>query len=136
MIPKNSLGHAGLVKTETPGRADAHPVDTPPGSFVFPADVVSAMGQGNTLSGAKALRSLLRSPKPARGPLPRAQKRFADGGAVPIAVSGGEYIATPEEISYLGDGNLDRGLAIADMLVRKIRAQHIEHLRRLPPPNR
>lgn len=133
-----SLGQAGLIKSEVPGRTDAHPVDARPGSFVFPADVVSAMGDGNTLAGAKVLRSILRAPKPSRGLLPRGRgvkvPQYADGGEVPIAAAGGEYIASPEEMSYLGDGDLDRGVSIGRMLVERVRNQNIRRLSSLPPP--
>lgn len=42
-----------LVQSATPGRTDRIPMRARAGSFVLPADVVSGLGQGNTLAGAK-----------------------------------------------------------------------------------
>jgi hypothetical protein len=48
----------GAINTPTPGRADAHPTHVPPGSYVMPADIVSALGEGNTAAGQKMLAKM------------------------------------------------------------------------------
>jgi hypothetical protein len=62
----HSMPGAGAAKTEfkgplhspIAGRTDRIKLDVKPGSYVFPADVVSAVGQGNTLAGQKVLERL------------------------------------------------------------------------------
>jgi hypothetical protein len=45
----------GLLKSSGHGRTDTLPINVPSGSYVLPADVVSGLGQGNTIAGAKVL---------------------------------------------------------------------------------
>ena len=45
-------GFTGFVGSTIPGRTDRHETDLPAGSYVLPADVVSGMGEGNSLAGA------------------------------------------------------------------------------------
>jgi hypothetical protein len=47
--------HYGLLKSQVPGRTDKLPVSVKGGSYVLPADIVSAMGQGNTQAGGTIL---------------------------------------------------------------------------------
>jgi hypothetical protein len=42
----------GLISSTIPGRTDRHNTDLPAGSYVLPADVVSGMGEGNSMAGA------------------------------------------------------------------------------------
>ena len=48
----------GAINTDTPGRADSHPTHVPPGSYVMPADIVSAIGEGNTAAGQQMLAKM------------------------------------------------------------------------------
>lgn len=45
----------GLIKSAGSGRTDTLPLNVPSGSYVLPADIVSGLGQGNTIAGAKIL---------------------------------------------------------------------------------
>ena len=45
----------GLLDSSGYGRTDTLPINVPSGSYVLPADVVSGLGQGNTIAGAKML---------------------------------------------------------------------------------
>jgi len=45
----------GLLDSAGHGRTDTLPINVPSGSYVLPADVVSGLGQGNTIAGAKVL---------------------------------------------------------------------------------
>jgi len=45
----------GLLDSAGYGRTDTLPINVPSGSYVLPADVVSGLGQGNTIAGAKML---------------------------------------------------------------------------------
>lgn len=51
--------HGGFLDTHGHGRTDDIPLNIPTGSYVLPADIVSALGQGNTLAGAKAVQEIL-----------------------------------------------------------------------------
>jgi hypothetical protein len=51
----------GLVASSVPGRTDRHNVDLPAGSYVLPADVVSGLGEGNSMAGAGLIDKMLAS---------------------------------------------------------------------------
>lgn len=148
------LSKAGLVNSASAGRADKVPGAVKAGSYVMPADVVSAMGQGNTMAGARVLNSLMgQSPfgaNAAKAPAARASrgrgmtaqrmKKFADGGStdseVPVNVSGGEFIFPPEAVAEIGGGDIDYGHEILDALALQARQKNIKHLTKLPPPRK
>ena len=52
---------SGLIASTVPGRTDRHAMKVRPGSFIVPADVVSGVGQGNTLAGAQLLGQALKA---------------------------------------------------------------------------
>lgn len=56
--PLSDPGMLGLVQTETSGQADDVPVNLSGGEYVFDADVVAALGDGNNAAGAKMLDEL------------------------------------------------------------------------------
>jgi hypothetical protein len=114
----------GPVMGVSPGRADDKRVDVPGGSFVIPADCVAALGDGNTLAGHKKLERVF---GPATSPR-------SIGGAVPIMISDGEYVLTPQQVTEFGRGNHAQGCLALDKFVTDTRAQHIKHLQKLPPP--
>jgi hypothetical protein len=115
----------GPVVGATGGRTDALPVDVPSGAFVIPADVVSALGEGNTLSGNKAL-----------------DKMFGKQGAkahhqpIGIKISDGEYVISPETVARIGKGDMDAGHKLLDQFVIQCRQKHIAQLSSLPGPSR
>ena len=113
----------GPIVGATGGRADALPISVPSGAYVIPADAVSALGDGNSLSGQEKLSRVFG----------KAQAR-ATGGAVPIRISDGEFVLSPEQVAKFGNGSVDVGHKALDGLVRRIRADHIKTLQRLPGP--
>ncbi len=118
----------GAMKGSTGGRADKLPVRAPRGSFVIPSDVVGALGDGNSMSGMEKLT----------GQFPKSSAKagkMADGG-VPIKVSDGEFIVSPEDVAAIGGGDMDHGHNVLDAFVRHTRAQTIDHLKSLPNPRR
>lgn len=115
----------GLVAGPTPGRADALDVEVPNGAYILPADVVSAMGDGNTEAGAEAWKQILPAAHPTA---------YASGGTVPIMISNGEIVVSPDQVAALGRGDISMGHRILDQAVKKVRADHIEKLKSLPPP--
>lgn len=116
--------HAGLFPSAVPGRTDKLPVTVAAGSYIIPADVISALGEGNTLAGSKALEAAIGAHKP----------RFANGGGVKIIAAGGEYAIPPDVVKKLGDGDMDKGHNILDAFVKKTRAKNIKTLKKLPGP--
>lgn len=114
---------AGPVVGNTGGREDAKPVDVASGSFVVPADIVSHLGTGNSLAGMDHLKKVFGEPV-----------TRASGGAVPIKISDGEYVLTPEQVAKIGGGDMQKGHKILDQMVLKLRKQHIDTLKGLPPP--
>lgn len=69
--------HSGLLNSSGPGRTDTINTNVPAGAYVIPADVVSGLGEGNTLAGSAVIDKMfgtapygIRSPKINRGRLP------------------------------------------------------------------
>lgn len=131
---RQKLASGGLIG-HTGGRSDELPVKAAEGSYVIPADVVSSLGEGNTMAGMKNLFG--RFP----GNLGKGVKKahLATGGKVPgrgvdIIVSDGEFIVTPAEVAELGGGDLKYGHEILDAFVVNTRKQHIQTLASLPGP--
>jgi len=108
----------GGIRGKTGGREDALPVDVPAGAYVIPADVVAALGGGNTEAGMHALDKKF------------GRRRRAAGGRVPILISDGEYVLSPDAVEAAG-GN-DR----LDELVMNTRKAYARHLAELPGPNK
>lgn len=111
----------GGVRGKTGGREDALPVSVPAGAYVIPADVVGALGQGNTEAGMAALDRRFR----AGGQVSRGR-----AGAVPIVISDGEYVIAPEAVEAAG------GPDQLDRIVLAVRNAYAQHLAGLPEPNR
>lgn len=152
------MTHQGPISSIVGGRTDHHPMAVKAGSYVLPADHVSALGQGNTANGMAVLNHMFSSgpfgstaPKIAHGAgapsLMKAPKALLasggsdEGGArgdhsgqpVPIYAAGGEYVIPPEVILRMY-GSLKHGHAILDAWVKKNREKHIKTLQKLPPP--
>ena len=114
---------AGLFGGSAPGRADTLPRDVPVDSHVIPADVVAAIGQGNTLAGGNVLTGMFHSlpyglpgggsrgtPQLRPPSAPRQLQPDSRGGrksghgnkTVPIAASSGEFLVRPEAVYQRG----------------------------------
>jgi hypothetical protein len=124
--------HTGAIKAPVAGRTDHLPMHVPSGSYVIPADIVSAIGEGNTEHGFEIIDYMV-------------QQRMAAGGDVgdmdqanPVAIvaAGGEYVIPPDAVKGFGDGDLDVGHRALDDWVKSERATTIATLQKLPPPKR
>jgi hypothetical protein len=153
-----SLGHTGPVIGSSLGRGDSKSISVPGGSYVLPASHVSALGQGNTLAGHAVINSMfgggtgpggasimkgghgMGPPRP-----PTAAKGFAKGGApkkggsVPIMISDGEHVLSPEEVEAVdryfgGPGNIEHGHKTIDAWVVHERNKQVKTLKKLPGP--
>ena len=156
--------HTGAIHSAVAGRTDHLPMHVPSGAYVIPADIISAMGEGNTTAGFKVAKSIFSTPfysaskagagapygqsgEPydARGDQPYVEDVLpynapmpgkAEGGSatVPIVAAGGEYVIHPEDVARLGKGALDDGHKILDEFVKRFRAKTIKTLENLPGP--
>ena len=143
---KTAQTHTGPIHSAVAGRTDHLPMSVPGGSYVIPADIISSMGEGNTIAGFKAAKDIfsLKGIYGQKG-LPYGQNglpygvstpRKEAGGAVPIVAAGGEYVISPEEVAEIGHGNLDDGHKILDHFVKKMRKKTIDTLKKLPGPSK
>ena len=55
------LRHEGMINSSIPGRTDRLPMSVRSGSYVLPADIPSALGQGNSMAGGKILQKMFSS---------------------------------------------------------------------------
>lgn len=139
--------HVGPIHSAVAGRTDHLPMNVPSGSYVIPADIISAMGEGNTMAGFKHMRRVFggtpysgqQAPYGAEGgpygePLPGK----AEGGetTVPIIAAGGEYVLSPDQVMQVGQGDLDTGHRVLDEFVKRMRAETVKTLKALPGPKR
>jgi hypothetical protein len=118
--------HEGPLLSHVAGRTDHLPITVKAGSYIVPADIVSALGQGNTLAGTKIVEHMF----------PRQPEKlaYATGGTVPIMAAGGEVALTPEQVEQVGSGDLDMGHRILDQFVKDTRKNTIKTLQSLPGP--
>ena len=160
---KTTPCHTGIIHMAVGGRTDHLPMNVLEGSYVLPADIVSGLGEGNTLAGAKILDSMF-SQGPGGSKIPdfRANPRYpslmfpvpgnealsqasrATGGVVtsgkhrpvPIVAAGGEYVVHPDDVARYGGGNLNTGHNKLDNFVKYVRSHLIKTLKNLPGPKR
>jgi len=123
--------HIGPIHSPVAGRTDHLPMHVPSGSYVIPADIVSSLGEGNTMAGFRAVKMMFReSPHGA----------YAAGGGVgepvPIVAAGGEYVLTPDEVMWAGKGDLDAGHRALDKWITDTRQDLINTLKKLPGPRK
>ena len=138
--------HAGPIHSHVAGRTDHLPMHVRSGSYVIPADIISGMGEGNTLAGFKVAKSIFSAPNRTAGTpygesgLPyigKASGGQADGNSdelVPIIAAGGEYVLTPEDVAHHGNGSLEDGHKVLDEFVKQYRSQLVDTLKKLPGP--
>ena len=53
--------HEGPIHSNVAGRTDHLPMHVKSGSYVIPADIISSMGEGNTMAGFKIARRMFHS---------------------------------------------------------------------------
>ena len=103
----------GPIISKVPGRTDNHFGHVPSGSYVIPADIVSAHGQGNTMAGMDSLHKLFRMGSnnsmntrlPFGGNRLAKGNKFSKGGGdshigkpVPVRLAGGELVLAPHHV--------------------------------------
>jgi len=143
--------HKGPIHSSVAGRTDHLPMHVASGSYVIPADIISAMGEGNSMAGFKVAKSIFSVKGPYNqsigsmpyggGAMPYGQPGIhkSEGGeadAVPIVAAGGEYVISPQEVEQIGNGSIDDGHKILDAFVKKMRKKTIRTLQSLPGPKK
>lgn len=147
--PRKMKLHTGPIHSAVAGRTDHLPMHVPSGSYVLPADCVSAHGQGSTLAGFKAMRRTFGGMPYGGGSTPYGQsggpygEKLATGGetsgddpGVPIVAAGGEYVLSPDQVRFAGNGDMDAGHRVLDDFVKRTRSELIKTLQKLPPPRK
>lgn len=125
----------GPLLGATDGRADKLTAKVPNGSHIIPADVVSALGSGNSLAGFTQLAKKFprsASPKSVRGA--RGLPKLKSGGNVKVGLSDGEFSVSPEEVLQVGGGNPEKGHEILNKWILAVRGSDIEQRKKLAPP--
>lgn len=163
---KEVITHSGPIHSFVAGRTDHIPAHVDSGSYVIPADIVSAFGEGNTMAGFKILKRVFEGEPYGSGPHPyqssgapynaetnepydqsqspynEAIQNRASGGkaygkpTVPVVVAGGEMVLTPEQVRMVGDGDLDSGHRALDEFVLRSRKKLVNTLNALPGPKK
>jgi hypothetical protein len=159
--PKGPMLHVGPIHSAVAGRTDHLPMHVPSGSYVLPADIVSAHGEGNSMAGYKVMRRVFGGTPYAgkkepyghsggpysKGAAPYdqgdgpygAKLGHAKGGktdGVPIIAAGGEMVLSPEQVRRVGGGDLDMGHRVLDEFVKRSRKELIKTLVKLPGPRK
>jgi len=124
--------HTGAIKAPVAGRTDHLPMHVPSGSYVIPADIVSAIGEGNTEHGFDIIDYMVKQRMASGGDVDGMDKQ----NPVAIVAAGGEYVIPPEAVRGFGDGDLDTGHKALDEWVKAERATTIATLKKLPGPKR
>lgn len=124
----NKYFHGGL-KSNVSGRTDHIPISVLSGSYVIPADIVSGLGEGNTMAGQKHLSTMFGGPE-------HGMEMTATQKPIPIIVAGGEYVLSPADIKKLSNGDVSKGHKMLDEFVRDQRKKLISTLKKLPNPKK
>lgn len=142
--------HRGPIHSSVAGRTDHLPLTVASGSYVIPADVVSGLGEGNTVAGFKHLRRVFGGTPYGGGKTPYGQsggpygEPLATGGTadddndpgVPIVAAGGEYVIDPSGVRFAGNGDLEAGHRVLDDFVKQSRASIVKTMSNLPGPRK
>ena len=154
------LSSGGFVNSSVPGRTDRIPTSVQSDSYVIPADIISGLGQGNSLAGSHIMDMILKTgpygatlpkmgdhaniphpPKPISGEtsVNDAASTFANGGAsthAPVVIAGGEFVVSPVDVMRIGGGSMKKGHEILDKFILNMRKHNIETQKKLSPPKK
>lgn len=152
-------GSSGLFGGTGAGRTDRLPRSVPADSFVFPADVVSILGQNHTAAGGKILDGMMgvgpyhtslasKGPKVGGGAMKFAEGGDAhdgDDGVSHVLVASGEYLGARNDLARIGgmrrragmskkSSDIESGHEWARDLVDRVRKAEIKRLKKAPKP--
>lgn len=123
-MPESEKIHVGPIHSPVAGRTDHLPMNVPSGAYVIPADIVSALGEGNTMAGFEILNDMF-----------GIQKAEADAASAEIVAAGGEYVIAPSSIARMWS-DIDAGHRALDGFVTKFRGETVKTLKKLPGPHK
>lgn len=116
--------HVGPIHSLVAGRTDHLPINVPSGSYVIPADIVSSLGEGNTMAGFRVLNKLF------------GRQQVEDGAPTEVVVAGGEYIIAPSGLRRVFGDDLDYAHSEMDRFVKLARSETVDTLKKLPGPKK
>lgn len=89
------------------GQSDTIDASIPEGAFVFPAMSVATIGRGSSEAGHEYLNSLV----------PETAGNFE---TFPVKLARDEHVFLPDQVSTIGDGDLERGAKILEDWVQSL----------------
>lgn len=101
--------HKGAIHSSVAGRTDHLPMHVASGSYVIPADIISAMGEGNSMAGFKVAKSIFSSKDITKG-TPYGEKGLPYS-TVPHKGGGGGADSGQAANRTTGGGGADMGRA-------------------------
>lgn len=100
--------HSGPIHSSVAGRTDHLPMHVASGSYVIPADIISALGEGNSMAGFKVAKNIFSAPGPygqSTDSMPYGASGLPYGVPAPKKASGGKASSPPPaRPSNLGGG--------------------------------
>lgn len=84
--------HKGAIHSSVAGRTDHLPMHVASGSYVIPADIISAMGEGNSMAGFKVAKDIFSAPNRTSG-TPYGESGLPYGASTPHKATGGATAA-------------------------------------------
>lgn len=123
-MPESEKVHVGPIHSPVAGRTDHLPMNVPSGAYVIPADIVSALGEGNTMAGFEILNDMF-----------GIQKAEVGAASAEIVAAGGEYVIAPSSIARMWR-DIDDGHRALDGFVTKFRGETVKTLKKLPGPHK
>lgn len=107
---KKTKVHKGPIHSTVAGRTDHLPMHVASGSYVIPADIISAMGEGNSMAGFKVAKSIFS----VHGPYDQGEGMPYGGGEMPYGQPA-PHKAGGGNVSIKGGGTMpSSGNAVAD----------------------
>ena len=102
--------HKGAIHSSVAGRTDHLPMHVASGSYVIPADIISAMGEGNSMAGFKIAKDIFSVRNITKG-TPYGEKGLPYGMSAPHKAGGGGADSGQAANRPTGGGAADSGRA-------------------------
>ncbi len=130
----------GPIRGKDGGREDVHEAKVPDGAYILSADVVSHLGSNNTEAGLKKAHEIFgiggHYDKSAPDHREEGGKVGESKKHVDCILASGEYGIHQKVVRKIGGGDMDHGHKVLDAWSMKVRKDHIDTLKNLPPPAR
>jgi hypothetical protein len=97
--------HKGPIHSSVAGRTDHLPMHVASGSYVIPADIISAMGEGNSMAGFKVAQNIFGGHNRTKG-TPYGEHGLPYGVPTPRKAEGGNLSGAPHSSPQNGIGTL------------------------------